>query len=223
MPSSVPFRAAKLFNDEVSDGITVPVSEPRAVFSAAMPPVVVLVMAPERFVVASLPELMNCVVSVWKVLSCVCCVLINESSASICFQMFWPTGSVVSLPMPALVSAFFRSLIDVWVAFSGAESVLVMVSTEFCALLKEPVMLPAALLTWTASPESCAELLSSAPTSVVEKACDPACVSANSVPDWREAFCAAATVCLSEAVVCLASARIVSDWASVSCKSVSES
>ena len=61
--------------------------------------------------------------------------------------MFWPTGSVVSLPMPALVSASFRSLIDVWVAFSGAESVLVMVSTEFCALLKEPVMLPAALLT----------------------------------------------------------------------------
>lgn len=47
--------------------------------------------------------------------------------------------------------------------------------------------------------------------------------SVNSVPDWREAFCAAATVCLSEAVVCLASARIVSDWASVSCKSVSES
>ena len=64
--------------------------------------------------------------------------------------------------------------------------------------------------------------MSSAPTSVVEKACDPACVSVNSVPDWREAFCAAATVCLSEAVVCLASARIVSDWASVSCKSVSE-
>ena len=36
-----------------------------------------------------------------------------------------------------------------------------------------------------------------APTSVVEKACDPACASANSVSrTGGRAFCAAATVCL---------------------------
>ena len=63
VPPSVPFSAAKLFSDEVSDGITVPVSELRAVFNAAMPPVAVPLMAPERLVVALLPESMKRVVS----------------------------------------------------------------------------------------------------------------------------------------------------------------
>ena len=87
---------------------------------------------------------MNCVVSVWKVLSCVCCLLINESSARFVSRCSGRPGRWC-LCRCQLVSASFRSLIDVWVAFSGAESVLVMVSTEFCALLKEAVMLPAAL------------------------------------------------------------------------------
>ena len=72
-------------------------------------------------------------------------------------------------------------------------------------------MVPAALLTFTVSPESCAELVSSALTSEAANTCEPSCVSASNAPDCWEACCAAVMLRCNEAVVLRASARAVSD------------
>gem|GEM_PF-3632434 len=175
-----------------------------------MPPPAVSPTAPDRLPVASLPDVMNAVVSLWKASTCVCCALTASSIALICDQMRWPTGSAVSWPRPALFSASLRSPRVAAVASSGREIASVMASTELCAVLNDPMTVPAALLAFTASPDSWIDPLSSAPTSVFAKDCEPVCASESSVPDCLEACRAAATVLLSAAVVRFASAMAVS-------------
>ena len=85
-----------------------------------------------------------------------------------------------------------------------------MESTESCAVLNEPMMLPAAVFTSTAMPDSLAELSSSAPTSVEEKACEPFCAWVSSAPDCCDALRALAIAVLKVAVVRLASAMVPS-------------